>query len=362
MSVDNLDLSDLDGVGPVTKKRLEDAGVHNLMDIIVRGPVELEEISNMTTETCGKIVALARRHLVDTGAITKDFVSASEIYKKRQSIGRITTGTDSLDSLLLGGIETQAITEVYGEFGCGKTQFCHALCVTVQKSLEEGGLAGGVLYIDTEGTFRPERIIEIAKVHNMDPSKALDNIIVARAYNSAHQVLILEEAGKVIREENVRLIVSDSTTGLFRAEYLGRGTLANRQQKLGRYIRLLSRIAEMYNCAVVATNQVSTSPDTFFGDPTKPVGGNIVGHASTYRIYFRKGGKNKRIAKIIDSPHHPASEEVFELGAKGVQDTEDHLKKLEKESIKAEETAKKASKGAKPNDVPDDIPDTDDLK
>ena len=155
------------------------------MDIVVRGPVELEEISNMTTETCGKIVALARRHLVDTGAITKDFASASEIYKKRQSIGRITTGTNSLDSLLLGGIETQAITEVYGEFGCGKTQFCHALCVTVQKSLEEGGLAGGVLYIDTEGTFRPERIIEIAKVHNMDPSKALDNIIVARAYNSA---------------------------------------------------------------------------------------------------------------------------------------------------------------------------------
>lgn len=365
MNNDNFDLADLEGVGPVTKKKLQDAGIHNLMDLVVRGPVELEEISSMTSETCDKIVSLARRQLTETGAITKDFSSASDIYKKRQSIGRITTSTDALDSLLLGGVETQAITEVYGEFGCGKTQFCHTMCVTVQKSIDEGGLDSGVLYIDTEGTFRPERIVTIAKALNMDPGKALDNIIVARAYNSAHQVLILEEAGKIIKEENIRLIISDSTTGLFRSEYLGRGTLANRQQKLGRYIRLLSRIAEAYNCAVIATNQVSSSPDTFFGDPTRPVGGNIVGHASTYRIYFRKGGKNKRVAKIIDSPHHPLSEEVFELGERGVQDTEDHLKKLEKEAIKAEKAAAKEatkeSKDAASNDaeiqdtaVPDD--------
>ena len=334
MNNDNFDLADLEGVGPVTKKKLHDAGIHNLMDLVVRGPVELEEISSMTTETCGKIVTIARKQLVESGTITRDFASASEIYKRRQAIGRISTGTDALDSLLLGGVETQAITEVYGEFGCGKTQFCHSLCVTVQKTVEEGGLDGGVLYIDTEGTFRPERIIEIAKTHNMDPSKLLDRIVVARAYNSAHQVLILEEAGKIIKEENIRLIISDSTTGLFRAEYLGRGTLANRQQKLGRYLRLLSRIAETYNCAVVATNQVSSSPDTFFGDPTRPVGGNIVGHTSTYRIYFRKGGKNKRVAKIIDSPHHPASEAVFELGERGVQDTEEHMKKLEKQIAK----------------------------
>ena len=341
MNTDNFDLADLDGVGPVTKKKLHDAGIHNLMDLVVRGPVELEEITSMTTETCGKIVTLARKQLADSGSITRDFASATEIYKKRQTIGRITTGTDSLDSLLLGGIETQAITEVYGEFGCGKTQFCHTLCVTVQKPVAEGGLDGGVLYIDTEGTFRPERIITIAQAHNMDPGAVLDRIVVARAYNSAHQVLILEEAGKIIQEENIRLVVSDSTTGLFRSEYLGRGTLASRQQKLGRYMRLLSRIAETYNCAAVATNQVSSSPDTFFGDPTRPVGGNIVGHTSTYRIYFRKGGKNKRVAKIVDSPHHPASEEVFELGERGVQDTEDHLKKLEK--AKKDEAAAEAA-------------------
>lgn len=348
MTLEPFDLTTLEGVGPVTKKKLEDAGISTLMDLVVRGPVELEELSGMTSESCEKIVTHARKQLADSGAISKEFATASEIYKKRQAIGRISTCTDSLDQLMGGGIETQAVTEVYGEFGSGKTQLCHTLCVSVQKPKEEGGLDGSVLYIDTEGTFRPERIISIAKAHNMDPFKVLERIIVARAYNSSHQVLILEEAGKTIQEENIKLIVSDSTTGLFRMEYLGRGTLANRQQKLGRYIRLLSRIAETYNCAAVATNQVSSSPDSFFGDPTRPVGGNVLGHASTYRIYIRKGGKNKRVAKIVDSPHHALSEAVFELGEMGVQDTEEHLKQIEKEAAKAEkEAAKEAEKAAK---------------
>lgn len=364
MELEPFDLSDLEGVGPVTKKKLEDAGISTLMDLVVRGPVELEEISSMTSETCEKIVNHARKQLAESGAITKEFTTASEIYTRRQAIGKISTCTDALDALLGGGVETQAVTEVYGEFGSGKTQLCHTLCVSAQKPREEGGLDGNVLYIDTEGTFRPERIVSIAQAHNMDPAKALDRIIVARAYNSSHQVLILEEAGKMIKEENVKLIVSDSTTGLFRMEYLGRGTLANRQQKLGRYIRLLARIAEAYNCAVVATNQVSSSPDSFFGDPTRPVGGNIIGHASTYRIYIRKGGKNKRVAKIVDSPHHALSEAVFELGEMGVQDTEEYLKQAEKDAAKAEKAAEKAAKQAekaakKPGAEPAAEPDSD---
>ena len=349
MITENFDLADLEGVGPVTKKKLEDAGIHNLMDLIVRGPVELGDISSMTSETCEKIVTLARKQLAENGTITKDFSTAAEIYKRRQTIGKITTSTEALDTLLGGGIETQAITEVYGEFGSGKTQLCHVMCVMVQKSKEEGGLDGGALYIDTEGTFRPERIVTIAKAHNMDPFKVLDKIIVARAYNSAHQVLILEEAGKIIQEENIKLIISDSITGLFRSEYLGRGTLATRQQKLGRFIRLLARTAEMYNCAVLATNQVSSSPDSFFGDPTRPVGGNVLGHASTYRIYFRKGGKNKRVAKMIDSPHHAMSEAVFELADRGVQDTEEYLKQMEKDAKKVEKEVVKEAKDAEKN-------------
>jgi len=212
------------------------------------------------------------------------------------------------------------------------------MCVTVQKPKEEGGLDGGVLYIDTENTFRPERIVSIAKANDMDPEKVLDNIIVARAYNSSHQILILEEAGKIIEENNIKLIVVDSAVGLFRAEYLGRGTLAVRQQKLNHFVHLLVRIAEIYNCAAIATNQVMASPDVFFGDPTRPVGGNVVAHTSTYRIYFKKSGK-KRIARMVDSPHHPEMDVIFALGEAGVIDPDEDGKKKRKITKKTTESS-----------------------
>ncbi len=343
--VEDLRLDSLEGVGPVTTRKLSDAGVHNVMDLIVRGPVEIAAITGMEKETAEKIVNKARQHLVDGGLIANHFTSATEIYKHRQSIGKITTGTNCLDTLFDGGIETQALTEVYGEFGCGKTQFAHTMSVMVQKSKEEGGLDGSVLYIDTENTFRPERIVSIAKAHDMDPEKVLDRIIVARAYNSSHQILILEEAGPVIEENNIKLIVADSAVGLFRAEYLGRGTLSVRQQKLNHFVHLLSRIAETYNCAAIATNQVMASPDVFFGDPTRPIGGNVVAHTSTYRIYFKKSGK-KRIARMVDSPHHPEEEVIFALGEAGVIDPEDADKKTTKKA-----TAKKSTKKTKDLEV-----------
>jgi len=327
--MEDLRLDSLEGVGPVTTRKLTDAGIHNIMDLIVRGPVEISEITGMDKETAEKIVNKARKQLVEEGLIAKDFESATDIYKRRQDIGKITTGTNSLDTLFDGGVETQALTEVYGEFGCGKTQFCHTMCITVQKPKEEGGLEGGVLYIDTENTFRPERIVTIAKANEMDPEKVLENIIVARAYNSAHQTLILEEAGPVIEENNIKLIIVDSAVGLFRAEYLGRGTLAARQQKLNHFVHLLVRIAEIYNVAAIATNQVMAAPDVFFGDPTRPVGGNVVAHTSTYRIYFKKSGK-KRIARMVDSPHHPETDVVFALGEAGVVDLDEEGKRTKK--------------------------------
>ena len=357
--VEDLRLDSLEGVGPVTTRKLSDAGVHNIMDLVVRGPVEISEITGMERETSEKIVNKARQHMADGGLITQNFVSASEIYKHRQSIGKITTGTNCLDTLFDGGVETQALTEVYGEFGCGKTQFAHTLSVTVQKPKDEGGLDGGVLYIDTENTFRPERIVSIAQAHGMDPEKVLDKIVVARAYNSAHQTLILEEAGPIIEENNVKLIVADSAVGLFRSEYLGRGTLSNRQQKLNRFVHLLSRTAETYNCAALATNQVMASPDVFFGDPTRPIGGNVVAHTSTYRIYFKKSGK-KRIARMVDSPHHPEEEVIFALGEAGVIDPEDADKKTTKKTKSVATSKKKdaakttTSSGKTSSDILDD--------
>ncbi|GIU71999.1 MAG: hypothetical protein KatS3mg003_1478 [Candidatus Nitrosocaldaceae archaeon] len=225
----------------------------------------------------------------------KDYISAFDIYKKRQEIERISTNIKKLDTLLGGGIETQAVTEFYGEYGSGKTQICHTLCVMVQLPKDKGGLNANALYIDTEGTFRPERIYKIAEAKGLEPEKALENIMVAKAYNSSHQELILEEAGRMIDRINARLLIVDSAIAHYRAEFLGRGTLADRQQRINRVMHMLVRIADTYNIAVVVTNQAQAAPDVYFGDPTKATGGHVLAHTSTYRIYLKKSGRNRML-------------------------------------------------------------------
>jgi DNA repair protein RadA len=253
------------------------------------------------------------------GRLEPDLISASELLTKRKNITRLSTGSANLDELLAGGIETWAMTEFYGEFGSGKTQICHTLCCMVQLPTDQGGLGGGAVYIDTEGTFRPERLSQIAEARGMDPEAVLSKVMVARAYNSAHQELIAKDLGRIIEKNNIKLVIVDSAVAHYRAEFLGRGTLAERQQRLNRFLHQLLRTAEVYNIAIILTNQVQSAPDSFFGDPTRATGGHVVAHTSTYRIYLRKAGKN-RIARMVDSPYHPERDAVFMLDEKGVDD------------------------------------------
>ena len=316
-------VTDLPGVGAATAEKLETVGFTDLMSLAVATPGEVVEASGVSEAVAKKIIAASRANL-DMG-----FESGEDVLKKRDLIIRTTTGSRVFDDLMGGGFESGAITECFGEFGSGKTQIGHLLAVNCQKD-DPTAIA---VYIDTENTFRPERIVTIAKAHGMDPEKVLDRIMVARAYNSAHQTLILEEASHMIQENNIKLLIVDSAVGLFRAEYLGRGTLSVRQQRLNKFVHLLVRIAETYNCAALATNQVMASPDVFFGDPTRPIGGNVVAHTSTYRIYFKKSGK-KRIARMVDSPHHPEQEVIFTLGEAGVLDPDPDTKKKSAKSAK----------------------------
>jgi DNA repair protein RadA len=319
LAEEELELESLEGVGPATKQKLVEGGIHSILDLAVRGPSEVAEAVGIDLTRAMELCNKARAKLVELGRLEKDFVKASEIYKKRQQIQRISTGSKNLDDLLSGGIETQAVTEFYGEFGSGKTQICHTLCVMVQTSAAEGGLQSGAVYIDTEYTFRPERIVGIAENRGADPEEILANITVAKAYNSAHQELIVGELGPIVQEGRVKLLIVDSAVAHYRAEFLGRGTLSERQQRLNRFMHLLVRTAEAHNLAVVVTNQVQAAPDVFFGDPSRPTGGHVVAHTSTYRIYLRKAGKN-RIARMVDSPYHPEREVVFVLNERGVAD------------------------------------------
>ena len=312
-----LELGSIEEIGPATEKRLKEAGFRSIRDLLVRGPADISEATGMEIDESAEICNRARMVLEELGVIDRSFVTATSLYSKRRE--RVSTGSKSFDDLLGGGLETKAVTEVYGEFGTGKTQLCHTLCVMVQQDPQAGGLAGTAIYIDTESTFRPERIASIAKARGFNSEKMLENIIVAKAYNSAHQELIIEEAGSVIEDNLVKLVIVDSAVAHYRAEFLGRATLSERQQRLNKFMHILVRIAEAYEVAVLVTNQIQTSPDAYFGDTARPTGGNVVAHTSTYRIYLKRSGKN-RIARMVDSPYHAEREILFTLTERGISD------------------------------------------
>ncbi len=305
---------DLPGVGAATAEKLIAVGYTDLMSIAVASPSELIDATGMGDALAKKMIAVAR------SSLEMGFESGEELLRRREKVIRIKTGSKSLDTLLGGGFETGAIIECFGEFGSGKTQIAHALAVSSQ-SVEKDAIA---VYIDTENTFRPERIIQLAKGAGLDEEQVLKNIKVARAYNSDHQMLLAEKIEDLIKKQglNVKLVIVDSLTAHFRAEFIGRGTLADRQQKINKHMHVLLRLADTYNLAVYVTNQVMAKPDMFFGDPTQAIGGHIVAHASTFRVYLRKGKKGTRVAKLIDSPSQPEGEASFYVDETGIKDVE----------------------------------------
>lgn len=307
-------IEDLPGIGPAAVDKLQEAGFRDLLSVAAASPGDLKDAIGMGEATAKKVITAAQE------ALEMGFETAETVLEKRGKVGKLTTCSHELDQLVGGGVESQAITELYGKFASGKTQLTHQLSVTVQLPRDQGGLDGKALYIDTEGTFRPERIIQMAKGLNLDEKKVLKNIKVGKAYNSDHQMLLAEKAEKIIDAENIKLMVVDSLMAHFRSEYVGRGTLADRQQKLNRHLSVLQKIADQHNLPVVVTNQVMAQPGLLFGDPTAPVGGHILGHRSTFRIYLRKGKDQKRVAKLVDSPHLPDAECIFSISEEGVRD------------------------------------------
>src|SRR5881397_1258313 len=299
-------IEDLSGVGPATAEKLKEAGFTDLMGLAVASPTMVADAAEIGTNVAQKII-IAAREAVDIGG----FETGDVILERRKSVAKLTTCSKALDELLGGGLESQAITEAYGEFGAGKSQIGHQLAVNVTRSEDDGGLNGDVVWIDTEQTFRPERIRHMADALDLDAEPILKRIHVARAFNSHHQMLLVEKAQELTQDFPIRLIVIDSLTAHFRAEYIGRGVLAERQQLLNKHI---------HNAVIYVTNQVHAKPDAFFGDPTRPVGGHIVGHSATFRVYLRKSKGGKRIARLIDSPNLPEAEAVFSVSEDGIRD------------------------------------------
>lgn len=305
------EIADLKGVGPSTEQKLVDAGLSTLMSIAVSSPTEVSEISGVSEVNARKLIKEAR------DSLKLGFQKAKEFARRRDDIKRVPIGNDVFDNALGGGFESGCIVEVYGQYGSGKTQLAHLLAVN---SLAQN-LDNKVIYIDTENTFRETRIKDFSEAKGLDFDDVMDRIYITRAMNSDHQILLVEEVEKIVQQDNsYRVLIVDSLTSHFRSEYIGRGTLANRQQQLNKHMHKLLKIADLYNMIVFVTNQVHSNPGVFYGDPTTAVGGNIVGHNSTVRIYFRPGKGGSTYFKIVDSPDLPQTDGNFLITKTGFEE------------------------------------------
>ena len=317
VAINEIDRLQENGINVADINKLKSAGFCTTKSLLMAMKKELLQIKGITDQKIEKIQEAASK--IEGGG----FTTALSILERRKKMIKITTGSSKLDALLGGGLETMSITEIFGEFRTGKTQLCHTLCVTSQLPKNQGGGAGKVIFIDAEGTFRPERITKIAERFGLDPEEALKNIVYARVFTSEYQSSIITLAAAKMMEDTFSLMIIDSIMALFRVDFSGRGELSERQQVLGKTLSKLIKLAEQFNIAVLLTNQVMSDPGatmSFTVDPKKPVGGNILAHASTTRLYFRKGKGDERVCKIYDSPSLPESETIFRISEDGIDD------------------------------------------
>jgi DNA repair protein RadA len=313
--------------------KLLSASFSTIVELVYMGAELVSRAACIEPETAEELVRKAQQFMT----FEDSFVSAMDIRDQKRRMGRIDTGCSNLNSLLGGGIEPQTVTELYGEFGSGKTNICHQLAVMVRQmpglmatsssnnneDPAKSGRGGAAIYLDTDNTFRPERIIQIAKYKRFNPDDVLSGIIAAKLFSSSHQQLAIEGLHQLIKENNARLVILDSAISHYRAEYPGRENLAERQHKINRMMHSLATTAALEKVAVVITNQVVGNPEDHYLSNV-PAGGNVIAHGSTYRIALKKGGApDLRIATLVASPWYHVSDAEFRLTEGGVEDVSD---------------------------------------
>ncbi len=340
-------LHDIPEIPSDTLDKLGELNINSVYKLAVQKPSELAwGLSNnfVDIQSAARLITNARKTLIENEILSKEFSTADDLLVRRHKISRYKTGSSNFDSFLNGGIETQSITEIAGEFGSGKSQICHTLCaVTISllkdDSLDDGDnefsqrLPGSIIYIDTESTFQANRVHQIAEQKNLDPEEILKRIYHCNVYSSEQLEALVDNLPKFIEQYNTKLVIIDSIISLHRAEFSGQGTLTERQQRLGKMLNKLRRYADIYNIAVVITNQVVSYTDSSHHgfDYMKAAGGNIVGHGSTYRIFLKRSGKN-RTAIMQDSPSHPYQHVKFTISENGIEDASSYKTEEESES------------------------------
>ena len=317
----DLSIKQLDGVGAVTEKKLSAFGVNTLLDICIRGSHEIAEITGVSKDKADQWSFESQKILEDSGLIRKTDLDIIDLMNYQKNYPTLGTKCAAVDDLMDGGVKPEATYEVYGEFGSGKTQFCLTL---VAEAISQGM---NVTWIDCEDTFRVKRLYQILEARELvtNPEQGEEMLSHVQYYYTPNTELLMgtvNNLSKLMLEKRPRLVIVDGAIGQFREEYLGRGTLASRQDQIKRFMNHLKNVSYYFKCTVILTNQVQADPSMMFGDPIKAIGGNVVAHASTHRIYFKKSGK-KRIARMIDSPEYPQADGEYILNIKGIDNLEE---------------------------------------
>lgn len=315
----------LSGVTKPTIDKIKKAGITTVQALSMQTSKELQEKTGIGKDTASRAITKAI-NFTSSGYITGD-----QLRDSRSTRTRLTTSSWMLDDLLGGGIESETTTEIAGANGTGKTQLCHMLAVNAQLTLGEGGLEGDVAWIDTEDTFRPERILEICENRGYDGEKTLKGIHHGLAKSTRHQKILISELYSLCPENNIKLVIVDSMMGHLRSEYVGRGMLSGRQDELKAMTHTLMKVAQSTKVTVIYTNQMMDDPAKMYGNPEKPIGGHVMGHRATTRLQIRKGRQLTRIVGLTKSPYLPEGEVPIILSAKGVDDTLDNQKKEKEE-------------------------------
>lgn len=298
-------------------EKLKLAGYTTIESLHYTTSKSLNDVKGITEQKVTKIQIAVQKFFPDK------IENSKIMLQKRENMIYLSTGSGALDNLLQGGIESGNLTELFGEFRTGKTQLCHTLCVTCQLPKNKGGGEGKALYIDTEGTFRPEKLKPIARRYKLDEEEVINNVFYARAYNHEHQYRLLIQAASLMSESKFSLLVVDSATALYRTDFSGRGELSARQMHLAKFLRGLQKLADEFGVAVVLTNQVVACVDASsgYGQDKKPIGGHIMAHAPQTRLYLRKGAKDNRVCKVYDSPTVAEGEAPFSINDDGIRDS-----------------------------------------
>jgi len=315
------ELMSLKSVGKAIAEKMIECGYTNLQVLPITTSEELSLKIGISKSKAKKIIEEANEKL---GYV---FKTVDDIYKERKNIRRLTTGSHKLDELLGGGVETGILTEVYGASRSGKTQLAHQLCVSVQLPVAEGGFyedsnVPEAIFIDCEGTFRPERIAEMSMSFGLNANEVMTHIQVARAHTSEHQILLSEQIPQIIMEKNIQLVVIDSVTTFFRSEFT-KSEIVARQDRLNKHLNFLKNMASTYNIIVFLTNQVMANPDAIVGDSTVPVGGHVLSHKVQTRLYLREVRERQRVARLMDSSYLPPGQIAFFITPAGIRDAED---------------------------------------